>query len=762
MPRAAVQRRSRSARRASRTSRRRGAKGEPRIVDDFRFHAQNVYALVMKTLARFEFALGRRVGWSFGTHQLKVAPHGMLDANAFYSPRRGRARLRLLRGPRAATTSTPASRTTSSCTRPRTRCSTRCASATSTRPARTRPRSTRASPTSSRSCRSSRSRSWSRSSWRRQRSATAAALIDERRRRRSTRCSKSALFGLAEQMGQEMQGVRGGALRRSARARRRPEARSTIPSSRSRTGEARSSWPRCMNGFIDAWAARIAGPRRARASSRYAVARVAEEGADIADDAGHDVDPRARLHAAGPPRVRRRAERRLDRGHRGAARRLALRAARAHAARRSRPTASSPPRRAPTQPGAWEHAPGGLSYDRVRFESMRSDKDEVFRFLWENRKRARAARRAPTREVLSVRPCVRVGPGRLHAARDRRRVLPGRPPDARGARAQKGITLPKDYVGGARRSASRAAERQAQGRRAPRTRCAPDGDDGRPRRGRRRRAGHDPDLRRRRARSSTSTAGSSTTSTTTSSARRQTGALEYLWEAGQLEPGARRRAAVAPRACRPCTGCARSTRGAFPRRAGEPWPRRPSRSRSARYQVGFGDCFLLSFVYSATDKRHVLIDFGTTELPTRGTPRKAAKPPSTCRRSRATSRSVRRQASPPWSPRTATPTTSAASAPTAGRGKSGRDHQGAEARRSCCSRGPRIPRPRRTPRTATADSQPLAQELRRGPGRHARYRARPSSQLARQPPRVDEPRAPEGARASSAWTTSRTSPRSRT
>jgi beta-lactamase superfamily II metal-dependent hydrolase len=44
------------------------------------------------------------------------------------------------------------------------------------------------------------------------------------------------------------------------------------------------------------------------------------------------------------------------------------------------------------------------------------------------------------------------------------------------------------------------------------------------------------------------------------------------------------------------------------------------------YQVGFGDCFLLSFVYSSTDKRHVLIDFGTTELPTRGTPRKAAKP----------------------------------------------------------------------------------------------------------------------------------------
>lgn len=35
------------------------------------------------------------------------------------------------------------------------------------------------------------------------------------------------------------------------------------------------------------------------------------------------------------------------------------------------------------------------------------------------------------------------------------------------------------------------------------------------------------------------------------------------------------------------------------------------------YQVGFGDCFLLSFVYGEQDKRHVLIDFGTTGLPGR-------------------------------------------------------------------------------------------------------------------------------------------------
>src|SRR4029453_6225270 len=60
-------------------------KGDRKILDDYRFHAQNAYALVMKTLARFEFALGRRVGWSFNVHQLKVAPHGMMDANAFYA-----------------------------------------------------------------------------------------------------------------------------------------------------------------------------------------------------------------------------------------------------------------------------------------------------------------------------------------------------------------------------------------------------------------------------------------------------------------------------------------------------------------------------------------------------------------------------------------------------------------------------------------------------------------------------------------------------
>jgi hypothetical protein len=56
------------------------------ILEDPAFHAQNVYALVMATLGRFEFALGRRVAWGFQGHQLKVAPHAFEQANAFYSP----------------------------------------------------------------------------------------------------------------------------------------------------------------------------------------------------------------------------------------------------------------------------------------------------------------------------------------------------------------------------------------------------------------------------------------------------------------------------------------------------------------------------------------------------------------------------------------------------------------------------------------------------------------------------------------------------
>lgn len=57
-----------------------------KLREDSAYHAMNVYAIVMRTLMRFEFALGRRVGWGIRGHQLKVVPHAFEEANAFYSP----------------------------------------------------------------------------------------------------------------------------------------------------------------------------------------------------------------------------------------------------------------------------------------------------------------------------------------------------------------------------------------------------------------------------------------------------------------------------------------------------------------------------------------------------------------------------------------------------------------------------------------------------------------------------------------------------
>jgi hypothetical protein len=45
--------------------------------------------------------------------------------------------------------------------------------------------------------------------------------------------------------------------------------------------------------------------------------------------------------------------------------------------------------------------------------------------------------------------------------------------------------------------------------------------------------------------------------------------------------------------------------------------KQPTSVEIRSFQVGFGDCFLVTFVYSAKDRRHVLIDFGTTALPSK-------------------------------------------------------------------------------------------------------------------------------------------------
>jgi hypothetical protein len=57
---------------------------ESAVVADTAFHAQHCYAIVMRTLARLEFALGRRIDRAFDGHQIHVALHASQAANAFY------------------------------------------------------------------------------------------------------------------------------------------------------------------------------------------------------------------------------------------------------------------------------------------------------------------------------------------------------------------------------------------------------------------------------------------------------------------------------------------------------------------------------------------------------------------------------------------------------------------------------------------------------------------------------------------------------
>ena len=42
---------------------------------------------------------------------------------------------------------------------------------------------------------------------------------------------------------------------------------------------------------------------------------------------------------------------------------------------------------------------------------------------------------------------------------------------------------------------------------------------------------------------------------------------------------------------------------------------KPKKAFLRTYQVGFGDCFLFTVLYSDATERHILIDFGSTGLP---------------------------------------------------------------------------------------------------------------------------------------------------
>ncbi len=392
-------------------------RGDPSIVSDARFHAQNVYALVMMTLARFEFALGRRVGWQIRSHQLHVAPHGLVDANAFYSRDDQGLVLGSFVGRNGQAVHTCLSHDIVVH-------ETAHALLDGLRGGYLVP----SSPDQAAFHEAFGDVVALLSVLSQPKLVEKVLLSDPRDPSRRTLGSldpddvyaeplrKSALLGLAEEMGQECQSATGGALRRSVDE--------LYPSTRwlrdeefeepHRRGEVLVA--AMMNALLDAWQRRVVGsPELGHRDGlgrgpdhRYSAQRVAEEGAAIADYLltmlirAIDYMPPVHLTFGDVLSAMVTADAEVRPDDTWILRRAGL--LRSFAAYGITPSS----KRADV-PGMWETPPDGLSYARVHFDSMRSDPEEVFRFLWENRELLDLCEEAYTR-VTSVRPSVRIGP----------------------------------------------------------------------------------------------------------------------------------------------------------------------------------------------------------------------------------------------------------------------------------------------------------------------------------------------------------------
>ena len=400
-----------------------GASDE-QLLGDPQFHAQNVYAIAMRTLAMFEKALGRRVGWGFQGHQLKIAPHAFADANAFYSakdealvfgyfPARDDAK----------PTARGGAGMIFSCL------SHDVVAHESTHALIDGLRHRFIDPSSP-----------DQAGFHEGFADTVALLsvfslrdvvdtlldLDGMRakgekpnpetRSRTVAASKltapalrkSALLGLAEQMGEAMKGVRGDPLRRagelapSTEYLKKKEFREPH-----RRGEILLA--AIMNTFLEVWTTRLKGVKEVTPGQLDRL-RVVEEGANIAEylltmairalDYTPPVDLRmgdflsAMLTAD--------TELRPDDSLYHFREKLLASFAGYGIEPASKGTADAP--------GCWVAGTvDALTYNRTHFESMLHDPDEVFWFIWENRKQLGVYEGAYG-HVLSVRPCLRIAP----------------------------------------------------------------------------------------------------------------------------------------------------------------------------------------------------------------------------------------------------------------------------------------------------------------------------------------------------------------
>jgi hypothetical protein len=380
---------------------------DTKLLSDPGFHSQNVYAIVMRTLARFEYALGRRVSWGFYGHQIKVAPHAFADANAFYSEADQALMFGYFQGKQNMVFS----------------CLSHDVIAHETTHALVdglRERFTDPSSPEQAAFHEGFSDVVALLSI-----FSVPAVVETVIDRNETshkkgeptlikpsslsakELRKSALFGLADEMGQELSGIRGNPLRRSAEL---TPSKKYINSPEylepHRRGEILVA--AMMNAFIEVWVNRLEGLGKVSPGG-LDKQRVVEEGANIADYLltmsirALDYSPSVDLQFCDFLSALLTADREIRPDDtKYSFRRILLKSFNDYG---MPPTSKGDG----TESGVWEAPAANLSFDRIHFESMQRDPDEVFRFIWENRKALQLYEDAYSR-VLSVRPCLRIAP----------------------------------------------------------------------------------------------------------------------------------------------------------------------------------------------------------------------------------------------------------------------------------------------------------------------------------------------------------------
>jgi len=378
------------------------------LLHDPGFHAQNVYAIVMRTLARFEYSLGRRVNWSFQGHQIKAAPHAFSDANAFYSQRDEALLFGYFPGKKGTIFSCLSHDVIAHETTHALLDGLHCCYIEPSSEDQPAFHEGLADIIALLSVFSLREVVKVVLDLGKGKSTLQKPGLIEAKNLRPDRLKQTLLFGVAEEMGKELSCVRGKALRQSLDLDASPDLIGKDEFKEPhRRGEILVA--AMMNAFIEVWMNRLIS--LGRIDKEYLDReRTAEEAADAADYLltmtirALDYCPPIHLEFGDFLSALLTADHEI----RPDDSRYQFRK---HILKWFKKFGIEPSSKGKSaeESGIWDTPEEELSYDRLHFEALARDKDEMFRFVWENRKELKLDDGAVSK-IESLRPCLRIGP----------------------------------------------------------------------------------------------------------------------------------------------------------------------------------------------------------------------------------------------------------------------------------------------------------------------------------------------------------------